>query len=89
MFGRNVYPTDKPEPHGYELYLTIPDEIKPEGDPKMKELPSGLYAVLRFKNLLRIREAWEKLWKWIEESSYEHVGWKKENTAGSADSKNA
>jgi DNA gyrase inhibitor GyrI len=77
MFGRNVYPTDKPEPHGYEFYLTVPDEIKPEGDHKMKELPSGLYAVLRFKNLIRIREAWEKIWRWIEESSYEHVGWKK------------
>ena len=77
LFGRNTYPTDKPEPHGYELYLTVPSDIKPEGDLKTREIPGGLYAVLRFKNLYKIGEAWEKLWKWIEESKYEHVGWKK------------
>jgi hypothetical protein len=43
----------------------------------MSEIPGGLYAVLRFKNLYKIEEAWEKLWKWVEESKYEHVGWKK------------
>jgi len=77
LFGRNTYPTDKPEPHGYELYLTVPSDIKPEGDLKTREIPGGLYAVLRFKNLYKIGEAWEKMWKWIEESKYEHVGWKK------------
>jgi DNA gyrase inhibitor GyrI len=82
MFGRNVYPTDKPEPHGYKLHLTAPDEIKPEEGPKMKELPSGLYAVFRFKNLIKIREAWEKMWKWIEGSNYEHVGLKKSEHRG-------
>ena len=77
LFGRNTYPTDKPEPHGYEFYLTVDSDIKPEGDIETREIPGGLYAVLRFKNLYKIREAWEKLWKWIEESEYEHVGWKK------------
>jgi len=77
LFGRNAYPTDKPEPHGYEFYLIVDSDIKPEGDIKTREIPGGLYAVLRFKNLYKIREAWEKMWKWIEESEYEHVGWKK------------
>lgn len=77
LFGRNTYPTDKPEPHGYEFYLTVDRDIEPEGDIRMKDIPGGLYAVLRFKNLDKIGEAWKKLWKWLEESEYEHVGWKK------------
>jgi DNA gyrase inhibitor GyrI len=77
LFGRNTYPTDKPEPHGYEFYLTIGPDLEPEGDIEATEIPGGLYAVLRFKNLNRIGEAWEELWKWIKESRYEHVGWKK------------
>ena len=32
LFGRNTYPTDKPEPHGYEFYLTVDHDIEPEGD---------------------------------------------------------
>lgn len=31
FFGRNICLTKKPKPHSYELYLTIPDEIKREG----------------------------------------------------------
>lgn len=77
VFGRNTYPTDNPEPHGYELYLTIGPDIKPKGGIKIREIPGGLYAVLRFKNLSNIREAWEHIWKWIKESEYEHIGWKK------------
>ena len=77
LFGRNTYPTDKSEPHGYELYLTVEGAIEAEGDIKSGAIPGGLYAVMRFKNLYRIGEAWEKLWKWIETSEYEHVGWKK------------
>lgn len=78
LFGRNTYPTEKPEPHGYEFYLTIAHDIEPEGDIEKREIPGGLYAVLRFKDLDKMGEAWKKLWKWIEESEYEHVGWKKE-----------
>ena len=28
LFGRNIYPTDQPEPHGYEYYLTVEDYVK-------------------------------------------------------------
>jgi DNA gyrase inhibitor GyrI len=77
LFGRNTYPTDNPEPHGYEFFLTISPDVRPEGDIDVKEVPGGLYAVLRFKNLGKIREAWQQLWQWIDESKYEHVGWKK------------
>ena len=40
-------------------------------------IPEGLYAVLRFSDLNRMRDAWSQIWKWIEESKYEHIGWKK------------
>jgi len=77
LFGRNTYPTDNPEPHGYEFFLTVGPDIEPEGEIEIKEIPGGLYAVLRFKDLNHIGEAWSYLWKWIEESEYEHIGWQK------------
>jgi len=77
VFGRNTYPTDNPEPHGYELFLTIGAEVEPAGAVEIGEIPGGLYAALRFKNLENMRMAWERLWKWMEESEYEHAGWKK------------
>lgn len=39
LFGRNTYPTDKSEPHGYELYLTVKGAIEPEGDIKAGAIP--------------------------------------------------
>ncbi len=77
LFGRNTYPTDNPEPHGYEFYLTVSPDIEPEEDIEIAKIDSGLYAVLRFKNLEKIGEAWQHLWDWIKESEYEHLGWKK------------
>ena len=77
LFGRNTYPTDKPEPHGYEFYLTVGPDIEPEGDIEIREIPGGLYAVLRFKNLHHIREAWQHLWTWMKKSEYEYAGLKK------------
>ena len=77
IFGRNTYPTDNPEPHGYEFYLTVSPDTEPERDIKISEMPSGLYAVLRFEDLGKIREAWEQLWNWTKENGYEHMGWKK------------
>ena len=77
LFGRNTYPTDNPEPHGYEFFLTVGPDIKPEGDIEIEEIPGGLYAVLRFKDLNYIGEAWRYMWKWIEESEYEHISWQK------------
>jgi DNA gyrase inhibitor GyrI len=77
LFGRNTYPTDNPEPHGYELFLTVGPEIQPDESIDIVELHSGLCAVLRFQNLNEIGEAWKKLWGWIEESKREHIGMKK------------
>ena len=77
VFGRNTYPTDKPEPHGYEFFLTVGPDVKPEGDIDIREIPGGLYAVLRFKDLDNMKDAWLHLWNWINESEYDHIGWRK------------
>ncbi len=77
FFGRNTFPTDNPEPHGYELFLTVGPDIESEGDIEIRKIPGGLYAVLRFKNLDKMGEAWKYLWKWMKDSEHEHVGWRK------------
>lgn len=77
VFGRNTYPTNEPEPHGYEFFLTIGPDIEPLDDIDVKEISGGSYAVLRFKNLNIIGDAWNRLFTWIEESEYERVGWRK------------
>ncbi|MCW4009428.1 MAG: GyrI-like domain-containing protein [Candidatus Bathyarchaeota archaeon] len=73
LFGRNTYPTDKPNPRGYEFYLTLNGKAECCGDIETAEVPEGLYAVLRFKNLENIGFAWKKLWNWIEDNGYEPV----------------
>ena len=76
LFGRNTFPTSEPEPHGYELYLTIGEDVD-AGGIDVGQIPGGLYAVLRFTNLENIGAAWKRLFSWIEEGEYQHVGWKK------------
>jgi DNA gyrase inhibitor GyrI len=78
LFGRNTYPTDNLEPHGYEFFLTIAQDVKSKGDVDLKEITGGSYAVLRFTSLEKIGEAWQKLWKWFEESKREQTGFRKE-----------
>ena len=77
MFGRNTFPTDKPEPRGYELHLTIDEDRKTDSGIETSEVPAGLYAVLRFRDLRNISLAWETLWSWLEKSEYEYAGWHK------------
>ena len=77
VFGRNTYPTDATEPHGYEFFLTVGAEVEAEGDIDIQEIPGGLYAVLRFEGLENMKDAWERLWNWIKESEHEHIGWQK------------
>jgi len=77
VFGRNTYPTEKPEPHGYEFFLTIGPGVEPEGEVDTSEIQGGLYAVLGFKGLDKIGESWERLWNWLRDSGYEYIGWRK------------
>jgi effector-binding domain-containing protein len=73
LFGRNIYPTDKPEPHGYEYFLTSDNAIKEDEDVATGEISGGLYAVLEIKNLFSISEGWQKLFSWIEANKHQPV----------------
>jgi len=77
IFGRNTYPTTNPEPHGYEFYLTVGPDVEDGGGLEICGVPGGLYAVLRFKGLERITEAWGRIHAWVEESEYENIDWVK------------
>lgn len=76
LFGRNIYLTDQPEPHGYEYYLTV-DKTKPIGDAAVDEVASGLYAVLEVKNLFSLTEGWQTLLGWVKANGHKQVGVKK------------
>lgn len=67
IFGRNTYPTDEPEPNGYEFFLTVGPDAEAGGEIDIGEIPGGLYAVLGFRRLDNIGEAWERMWDWREQ----------------------
>jgi len=74
LFGRNIYPTNKPEPHGYEYYLTVEGTIKTEGEVVTNEVPGGAYAVLEVKNICNLTEGWQKLFSRVETNRHQPVG---------------
>jgi effector-binding domain-containing protein len=74
LFGRNFYPTDQPEPHGYEYYLTVEEEIKPSREVVVRNIPEGLYASLRVKGVCEITEGWKALFSMVESSGYKQAG---------------
>ena len=74
LFGRNIYLTDKPEPHGYEYFLT---EDKPKS--AVGEVIGGLYAFIEFENLFTLTESWKALAEWVESNGYKPVGIKKDS----------
>jgi DNA gyrase inhibitor GyrI len=75
LFGRNTYPTEAPEPHGYEYYLTTQKkDIKPSKEIEIEEIPAGLYAVLEFKSLDNLHNGWKQLFAWVKAQGYEATG---------------
>ena len=74
IFGRNIYPTKNPEPHGYGIYITIPPNTKVEGDIPVRSIPGGLYAVAKCDRVEEMSIKWPGLWKWVENSEYQYIG---------------
>jgi AraC family transcriptional regulator len=74
LFGRNIYPTDKPEPHGYEYYLTTEAPIDATREVVVATVPGGLYAVSEIKDLQNLVEGWQKLFSWVETSGHKPAG---------------
>jgi DNA gyrase inhibitor GyrI len=74
LFGRNTYPTQAPEPHGYEYYLTSQKkDAKATEEVQIKEIPTGLYAVLENQKLASLYEGWKQLFTWVKANGYEAV----------------
>ncbi len=74
LFGRNFYPTDQPEPHGYEYYLTIKEDVKSSSEVVIRNIPEGLYASLRVKGIAEIPQGWKALFSMVESAGYKQAG---------------
>ncbi|MFX1388247.1 MAG: effector binding domain-containing protein [Promethearchaeota archaeon] len=68
----------KENPYGYEVWITIPNDFKLEGDLNIKKVKAGLYAVISIKNAMNIGHGWKSLFDWISNSEkYDfHPKWK-------------
>ena len=69
-FGYNNPPPPDPSApsgaYGYEVLITVGSEVEPEGEVKIKQIPSGLYAVARCKGTDNIYPAWSYLFhEWL------------------------
>lgn len=75
-------PVDETNAHGYEMWVTIPDDMEAPAPLEKKHFPGGLYAahVIQMGNF----HEWEWLNRWVSESDqYEYRGdWSGENMFG-------
>lgn len=74
LFGRNFYPTNQSEPHGYEYYLTVEGDVKPSREVVIRNIPEGLYASMRIKGVFEIPRGWKALFNMVEASGYKQAG---------------
>jgi DNA gyrase inhibitor GyrI len=75
VFGfNNPSPTPDRREYGYEFWICIDPDIKPEDEIQVIDFPGGLYAVTKCALLgdPNILETWKLLWEWILVSKYEH-----------------
>jgi DNA gyrase inhibitor GyrI len=74
-FGfNNPDPSPGSPNYGYEIWVTIPEEVQPEGDIRIVGFCGGLYAVTRFEDLDKIGSTWKALVRWRENSKYRMGG---------------
>lgn len=75
VFGfNNPNPSPSSPNYGYEFWMVVGPEVKPEDDVSIKTLEGGLYAVSRIPAIddpeADIPAAWKALYRWYEESRY-------------------
>jgi len=69
FFGANdPPPLREGDRYGYFSGVTIPPGVEPDGDVKVKALPSSTYAVVRFRGLDNIGTVWQALYDWVGKS---------------------
>ena len=78
IFGfNNPNPTAGSPNYGYELWIKVDPETKPEGDVRILDFAGGLYAVKRCEvpkgQYEVIGETWKELVTWREDSKYKHA----------------
>jgi len=73
-FGfNNPNPSAGSPNYGYEIWVEVDEDVKPEGDLSKGTFSGGLYAVTRMTNVETIGEVWHKLVAWRESSPYKHA----------------
>ena len=71
IFGfNNPGPSHGSPNYGYEFWITVGPEVKPEVDFRIQEFLGGLYAVTRCQGVDEITETWHQLAKWLVDSSH-------------------
>lgn len=71
-FDNPLKTEDKAE-YGYEVWVTLSGDETEDDKVKFKDFEGGLYAVARAKKSTKsLIETWQKLFKWLETSSYKH-----------------
>ena len=77
LFGfNNPDPSHGSPNYGYEVWMTVEENIQPDGEARLICFPGGLYAVTRcdVKDPYQdIPQTWKKLVAWMEDSQYRHA----------------
>ncbi len=69
FFGyNNPPPSPGKKAYGYECLITIAKCIEPAGDVKVKNIPGGLYAVIRCRGVENLPTTWEFLMEWSDKN---------------------
>ena len=70
FFGfNNPNPSPGSPNYGYEQWMTVGQDVQPEGDIRIQDFAGGLYVVTRCK-LTNIGPAWRQLVEWCEDSEH-------------------
>jgi DNA gyrase inhibitor GyrI len=76
QFGyNNPDPTPGSPNYGYDVWITVDEPVKADGEVRIIDFPGGLYAVTRceVKNPGEdIPATWQKLFQWMQASQYHH-----------------
>ncbi len=73
VFGfNNPDPSPGSPNYGYEFWITVKPDLKPEKGVTIKEFGGGLYGVTRVNGVQNITPVWKKLAAWRAESNYQN-----------------
>ena len=75
LFGfNNPNPSPGSPNYGYEVWITVGEDVEPESGVEIKDIPGGLYAVTRCpQGAANITPTWERLVAWLAASKYKHA----------------